>query len=185
MRFKSECSITILLHREALMSKCLVICHMFCPMGWFPGVTRYKDAYLCHLRSIFNLYILTHMSCLPPVSTDTFCLFTAMSPLGNNAGMYCCYRADFSLIEGFGESAIHSSFQERYQYKDNIAAGTLNDTLEQLYLGKSLSKIRGCHCCVISILKYYYASPCHFGPLLATLLNLMYVYIQTIRLWNL
>jgi len=59
-----------------------------------------------------------------------------MSPDNNNAGMYCCYRGDYSLIEGYGDSESHSSFQERYQYKDDLALGNDNETLKALYMGE-------------------------------------------------
>ncbi|XP_071482117.1 uncharacterized protein [Diadema antillarum] len=45
-----------------------------------------------------------------------FCLQTAVSPLGNGAGMRCCYNGDQSLIPGYGAGVFTSSFEERYQF---------------------------------------------------------------------
>ena len=52
--------------------------------------------------------------------------------------MYCCYRSDYSLVEGFGDNEYMSSYMERYQYKDDEAEGNYNDTLQQLWFGKLL-----------------------------------------------
>ncbi|XP_072014975.1 uncharacterized protein [Amphiura filiformis] len=75
---------------------------------------------------------------------STFCLYTSMSPSGNTAGMYCCYRSDFSLIEGYGDNELQSSFMERYQYKDDLAAENLNSTLEALYMAEDLLPRKYC-----------------------------------------